>query len=211
MEANGGPTAGSSQKAARMGRIGRCCGRNARLTRVSFACSPAVSPTANPVGGNKEVPNTMYVPATLAQPAAALTPRRDRCERCDTVAAGAGAHLAERVPRRAERARGPHDERHRQADGAHAGPASSEPWPTATTASAPHPRRPRATRRRRGAGGAAAGARRSRLEDAGPHAHRRERSLSAALHAARDRERAGAAAVRRRRRRSRRAPAARRA
>ena len=52
-----------------MGRIGRCYGRNARLARVWFVRPAArVSPTANPVGGNKEVPNTMYVPATLAQP-----------------------------------------------------------------------------------------------------------------------------------------------
>jgi rare lipoprotein A len=33
-----------------------------------------VSPTANPVGGNKEVPDKMYVPATLAQPAVSLAP-----------------------------------------------------------------------------------------------------------------------------------------
>ena len=63
----------------------------------------------------------MYVPATLAQPATALSPLVIDASG-DTAAAGAGAHLAERAPRRAERARGPHDERHRQAHGAHGRP-----------------------------------------------------------------------------------------
>ena len=37
-----------------MGRIGRCCGRNARLTRAHARARRAVSPTANPAGVTKE-------------------------------------------------------------------------------------------------------------------------------------------------------------
>ncbi len=44
MEANGGPTARSSPEATRMGRIGRCYGRNARLARVWFVCPAAREP-----------------------------------------------------------------------------------------------------------------------------------------------------------------------
>src|SRR6478609_297495 len=57
-----------------MGRIGRSCGRNARLTRVCRVLRRVVSPTANPVGGLQGGSHQMYVPAPPAQHALALAP-----------------------------------------------------------------------------------------------------------------------------------------
>src|ERR1700736_1435840 len=44
------------------------------MTRVPFARSPRVSPTANPVGGLTRRSTSMYVPAPPAQPAVGLAP-----------------------------------------------------------------------------------------------------------------------------------------
>jgi rare lipoprotein A (peptidoglycan hydrolase) len=55
-----------------MGRIGCLCSRNARMARDRFACPAAVSPTANPVGGDQEVIAYMLVAVPPTQPAVPL-------------------------------------------------------------------------------------------------------------------------------------------
>lgn len=86
-----------------MGRIGCLCSRNARMARDRFACQPAVSPTANPVGGDQEVVAYMLVAVPPAQPAVPLA--------VDAIV----EKVVLRRPRRAIRAKAPGH--HRRPDG----------------------------------------------------------------------------------------------